>query len=240
MEGALSTAVENKLPIIELLKRLSNPANNSQERVLAEQFRVMFVEDLWRFCKKACEYQFAKRPDRKQIAEDVFSDAFITVFGGLKNFKFPKNANESDVQKIIRTWLAKIANNRIQQQRGIIKKEKENIDGYKAFLKLGLDKGSSGTRIVSKSYDHQKIITTWNNLCELSKDIILTCCEYDCFPRYDHATRQYIKNKKHLPKDVKQHLLDKHGTSDANFRKVKERAFADIFGCATNPELTKN
>lgn len=231
---------EINIPLRDLLQKLANPDNHNHERILAEKFRLVFLVDFWEICKSVCNRQFSKRKDCEQITEEIYSGTVIQVFEEIKTFKLPKKAtSDIDIKKIIFTWLSKIANFKILEQRSVLKKEKRNLESYKVFLKLKLDKGSHGFRETTKSYDTHKMNKIWDELSDFAKDIVLLCYTHECFPYFDNVTREFTKNSKHLPKEIKNELIERYQTTDYKYRKVKQRAFELIFSCVNNPELVK-
>ena len=226
--------------VVSIVNELINASTENQKRIAGAKFQAIFFKELWNRCLEVCKTNFGKRKDCLQIAEDVYSDALIVVFNEIGNFKWSKEpSNDDEAKKNVMAWLSTIVNNRILAQRGIIKKDKKNLDSYKEFLKLERITGPGARREVEKSYDLIKMKNVWKELCEFSKDIIHLSNEHDCFPRFNQVTREFEQNKKHLPKEEKKKLLEKHETTDYNFRQVKKRAFDAIFSCVINPNLVK-
>lgn len=230
----------NQIPVLSTIDEMVTADTETQKRIAGDKFQAIFFKELWNRCLQVCKNSFGKRKDCLQIAEDVFSDAIIIAFNEIKNFKLLKEVkNDEEAKKILMAWLSNIVNNRILEQRGILKKDKKNLDSYKEFLKSELIEGSGTQREVEKSYDSKKMKEVWNGLCDLSKDILHLSHQHECFPRFNQVTREFEQNKKHLPKEEKKKLLEKHQTTDDNYRQVKKRAFDSIFSCVINPNLVK-
>lgn len=240
MKEILPAGVTENLSIIDLLGQLSSTLDVIKKQVLIEKFRSVFFLDLWDYCTIACNNQFGKRRDVNQITEDVYSDTILKVFEDLNKFRLPKDfKDEGEAKKLVGAWIAKIASNNILSQRGLLKKQQANTDSYKSFLKSENVEGSYGFRSVPKSYDPQKMLGVWQQLSDFAKDILLLCYDNQCFPYFDETTREYVKNTNHLPKPIKNELIQRYGTTDYNYRKVKQRAFEAMFSCIINPELLK-
>jgi DNA-directed RNA polymerase specialized sigma24 family protein len=230
----------NQVSVISTITELVNASTETQKRIAGAKFQDLFFKELWNRCLEVCKNSFRYRKDYIQIAEDVFSDAIITAFDEIRNFKLPKEVNNDEkAKKIVMAWLSTIVNNRILKQRGILKQDKKNLDSYKEFLKSELIIGAESRRETEKSYDPKKMKKVWNELCELSKDILHLSHQHECFPCFNQVTREFEKNKKHIPKEEKKKLLEKHQTTDDNYRQVKKRAFDTIFSCVINPNLIK-
>lgn len=240
MEIRLSkNTVENKISVGELVTKIINPDNETQKKLYSDKLYSVFKQNLWNKCVTVCRNNFASRSDLSQITEDIYSETIRIAFTDLKKVKLEKGIDDAKAIKILNAWLSVIVNHKILEHIRVFNKEKKNLDSYKEYLKLELDNGAIATRAVTKSYDEKKMKVVLDNLCPLSRDIVYASHAHGCFPHFDHITREFQKNTKHLPKPVKNSIIAKHQTTDENFRQVKQRAFTKIFSCISNPELEK-
>lgn len=236
------TAVAEQESVIDVVVGLGNTPTEINKRRLENKFYEIFRRDFWRLCAIVCRNYFRKSGEWEYKAKDVFLRSFERVMYNIKSGKFKLEfpCSEEQAYGKVRNYLGKTANYRIRELAASDKKQKGNlIDFIKHWeVESTLEEGISGKREVITSFDPIKVKLAWEKFCPLAEDIVRVSIEYDCIPRLNKDTGLIDKNTKQLPKELKAELIARHNTTDANYRKVKQRSIEAMMNCILIREET--
>jgi DNA-directed RNA polymerase specialized sigma24 family protein len=220
-----NTIIVDQLPIAELVILFMAPTTATMQRRIANQIHKLFIDDLWRFCKKSAGQQFGHTTDWEEVAQEICYKTFQLLFAKLPTMKLKEACSDKEAGKIIGSWLRRTANNLILKHIDTQVKQKEQFNLYKEYVALDLEDSETLFRTTEKSYDSQKFLSVWGKMSAMAKEILMLSYEYDCFPT------SKTKNKKHLPAEIIEALCDKYNTHKDAIRQAKSRAFRDLLAC---------
>jgi hypothetical protein len=211
-----------ELTLIELVLKLTANETSFDTRMLQTEFYLRLNVKFYDRLHKAVSKLYNGIPEIDTLKEDVFQDTFIIANEEIKGFQINENWTETECEKVLLFWLAKIANNLILKHYKTEKKEEKDLQAYKLFLKLENRKGTIGKREYKPTYDRSKFDKVWEKIPLMAKEMLFASLEYDTLGE---------DNKKHIPDEVIKSLTTRFSVTSATLRKAKQRALAAIRSC---------
>lgn len=210
------------LTLSELVLKLTTRDTGFESRMLQTEFYLRLNDKFYDRLHKAVSKLYKGIPGIDTLKEDVFQDTFIIANEEIKEFSINESWSETECEKVLLFWLGKIANNLILKHCKSEKKERENLQAYKLFLKLENRKGTIGKREYKPTYDRSKFEEVWEKIPPVAKEMLFASLEYETLGE---------ENKKHIPDEVIKSLTTRFSVTSATLRKAKQRALAAIRSC---------
>ncbi len=210
------------LTLIELVLNLTMAVTDFDTRMLQTELYLRLNEKFYDRLHKAVSKLYKGIPGIDTLKEDVFQETFIIANKEIKEFCVNESWKENECEKVLLFWLGRIANNLILKHYNAVKKEKEDLQAYKFFVKLENRKGTTGKREYKPTYDRSKFEEVWEKISPMAKEMLFASLEYETLGE---------DNKKHIPDEVIKSLTTRFSVTSATLRKAKQRALAAIRSC---------
>ncbi len=208
--------------LIALIDALIACENESENRVLQDEFYRRLKEKLFDRCHKITTRIYRGAPDIEAIRDDVLQDTFITALAQIKTFEMKDHWDDKECEKVLLFWLAEIANRKLLKQKAIESKEKEHLNNYLYHVLSENSNGSIGKTKYKPTYDRIKFDAVWSKMNQMSKDILFLCLDHETLSAENYA---------HLPDEEIDKLIQKYKVSKAAIRQAKRRTIIAIKSC---------
>ncbi|MBS1737481.1 MAG: hypothetical protein JSS98_12860 [Bacteroidetes bacterium] len=222
MENPLPEHSYKDLKLIALIEALIACEDESENRILQDEFYCRLREKFFDRCYKVTTRIYRGTPDIEAIRDDVLQETFITALAQVKTFDMKDHWDDKECKKVLLFWLSEIANRKLLKQKAVESKEKEYLNNYLYHVLSENSNGSIGKRKYKPTYDRTKFDEVWSKMNQMSKDILFLCLEHETLSE---------ENSAHLPSDEISKLIKKYGVSKAAIRKAKQRALTAIKSC---------
>ena len=210
------------LTLVDLILRLASVDQDFDTRTLQTEFYNRLDEKFYDRLHKVVNKLYKEIPGIDTFKDDVFQETFMIANEEIKGFILKGNCPERECEKVILFWLGRIANNLILKHYRSEKKEKEDREAYKLFIKLENRRGTIGRREYKPTYDRTKFEEVWKKLPLMAKEMLFASLEYETLAE---------GNKKHIPDEVIESLSKRFNVTPVALRKAKQRALATIRSC---------
>lgn len=211
-----------ELNLADIVRLLAICQNETEEKLLQSALYNKVSEEFYDGCAKAVGKYNKGAPDIQARTDDLFQESFILIFEEVKSFEIKPQWDEKECEKVFLFWMSRFANNLILNAWKKEKKEKNEFDKYLQHLISDSKPGAIARYNYKPTYDKEKFDNVWNNMNEMSREIILACVDLEMFED---------DGPKHLPKEFRKYLREKYDVSDSAIRQAKGRATEALNSC---------
>ena len=173
-EQPINNSNEGLLELILLIKKATD------ERDIARLKKAIYSQVARRFYSwlhKAGSKRYRGVPDWEGKVLEIFQDTFVLVFQEIRSFKVKESWSDEECQKVVLSWLARIANNKFLKAAGDFRQERDSNIKY-TQSEFPERQGDFLQRVRAiPSYDKVKFDSFWGKLNEMSREILLFCVE---------------------------------------------------------------
>jgi RNA polymerase sigma factor (sigma-70 family) len=166
-------------------------------------FHNRYKDFLWKLCCFICHN--CNTLENEELAKDLFQNTMISIYTYGHTFD-PKKSK-------VATWVSRIAKGELYQLLCGIKEYRidENLE---VLLENVVDEKSDND-FNFQSHEQNALKDAMETLTEREQEILLTYIMYE-------------DGNKQLPKEMRQHLLDKYATTQQNIQQIKSRSLKKI------------
>jgi len=162
-----------------------------------------YKDFLWKLCCFICSN--CKTPENEELAKDLFQNTTIAIYTYGHTFD-PKKSK-------VTTWMSLIAKRELYQLLCGIKEYRID-EQLEVLLENEVDEKSEND-FEFQSHEQKALQTAIESLTEREQEVLLTYIMYE-------------DGKKQLPPEMRQHLLDKYGTTQQNIQQIKSRSLKKL------------
>lgn len=220
--SASENSLDTKTALTVLITTVNNLPEGSERNSFLTNLYKRISEKFYNRCSNSIHKLFRNSPDWEAIRDDIFQETFLTAFDNLKKFKIKNEWQDAECEKVLLSWLSKIANNKALSLIKIRTKEDRDKVGYQEFWEIEQSEGETATRMYEPTYDKDKLSAVWSKFNPMTIDIILACIKNDTIKN---------NNTDHLPDNVVQAIVAKYKVTPAAIRKAKQRAIEALKTC---------
>lgn len=198
-----------KLTLSELLCRLKCEQSTIYTDALYLEFYNRYAKDFY----KKCLILYSNYKCDESRADDLFQEVMVKAANAIPNFEYSDTDSETVIDKKIRGWLGRIANNELtdiwKANSGV--RYTDNDEELDAIFEENND-GFSSDEHIEISYERLQLQELLSQLSDRDRYLLKMLADYGC-----------IDSRRHLPDEVLERLCSELNITKGNLRQIKLR-----------------